>query len=749
MATVAFLLLIPVCSPGLPEAAAGTEELQQTERQVILLIVDRLSYPQLRSSAGPLLSSLLSRGAVALLNVRAGASGSESGYLSIGSAARAVAGSEGGHAYQQGEIADGRSAEKIFYRHTGRLPGGKLFHLQLPLLHRNNESLNYPVPIGYLGSKLAEEGLLAAVAGNADTTVPGRSAVMIAMDKYGEVPLGEVGESILFDDPAFPFGKRTEIDKLAASVAGLMERADLVVVEFGDLTRLDQYWTQLDPSRQAALLAETMSQLDRLLGQLLALFDQNTVLMIVAPSPPRHIPGGSEHLTPFLVFGAPLPPGLAVSTATRRPGLLLNTDLAPAIISLLEGEAAGVLFLDQAGGEAAGTLQFLDSFYDRTTRIFRLRPPLIRGYIIALIVFLLAAFGWLLLRLPLVEKLFIFLEAVSLFPLTMLLLAWWQSFPFESVYLSGAILVAANILLFLLLQPIKTWGRSLYWGALGMLTALVVTGDALTGAVLQQSSLLSYDPIVGARFYGVGNEYMGVLVGAAILGTTVLAGEVVRAARFQARFYGLGSNTIILAAVLLFYLLIIFIFASPGSGANLGGTVTAAVAFSVAFSGLWRLSGGQSRSLLVTSCFFIFALGLLWLLNFRLFDALPSHVGNFGRMVLVRGEEVVWETVQRKMSMNWRLIRHSVWSRAFVISLGMLVVFCFYPIGVLKNLYKKEPFLLTGATAAAAGSLTALVANDSGVVAAATMLLFAVPPLLFAVIGEVVKSQPDDRGKAG
>lgn len=37
------------------------------------------------------------------------------------------------------------------------------------------------------------------------------------------------------------------------------------------------------------------------------------------------------------------------------------------------------------------------------------------------------------------------------------------------------------------------------------------------GGPLMKRSYLGYDPIIGARYYGIGNEFMGVYIGATLL----------------------------------------------------------------------------------------------------------------------------------------------------------------------------------------------------------------------------------------
>src|SRR5690606_15577095 len=58
--------------------------------------------------------------------------------------------------------------------------------------------------------------------------------------------------------------------------------------------------------------------------------------------------------------------------------------------------------------------------------------------------------------------------------------------------------------------------------ALSLATAAALVADVTQGAPLIKSSLLGYDPITGARFYGIGNEYMGVLIGTTLVGATGL-----------------------------------------------------------------------------------------------------------------------------------------------------------------------------------------------------------------------------------
>lgn len=87
------------------------------------------------------------------------------------------------------------------------------------------------------------------------------------------------------------------------------------------------------------------------------------------------------------------------------------------------------------------------------------------------------------------------------------------------------------------------------------------------------------------------------------------------------------------------------------------------------------------------------------------------------------------------------LAYHSIWSRAFVALLGLQVVLFFYPVGFMKRLKAEQPHLVNGATAAVAGSVAALLTNDSGVVAAALVLLYAAPPVLITIVTKLPAEQ--------
>ena len=181
-------------------AAAGTE------RRVILLVVDRLGYRDLIGRAEPQLRSLLEKGALALMNARSGRAGSESAYLSLGTAARAVAGLEGGAAYNLDEMVEEVPAAALYRRLNGKEARGEVIFLHPYTLQEKNDALSYPVRVGSRGTtgRRADRG----GAGQCRRGGPGARGA----DRHGSGragALGDVGAAVPPPIP-FPYGLRTD-----------------------------------------------------------------------------------------------------------------------------------------------------------------------------------------------------------------------------------------------------------------------------------------------------------------------------------------------------------------------------------------------------------------------------------------------------------------------------------------------------------------------------------------------------------
>ncbi|MEC0213915.1 hypothetical protein ABEX47_32915 [Paenibacillus ehimensis] len=86
--------------------------------------------------------------------------------------------------------------------------------------------------------------------------------------------------------------------------------------------------------------------------------------------------------------------------------------------------------------------------------------------------------------------------------------------------------------------------------------------------------------------------------------------------------------------------------------------------------------------------------------------------------------------IARKLAMNVHLIRVSAWSKVLLTALAVMAVLVLRPLGRLRLWEQRYPCLMHGCYANVIGALAALALNDSGVVAAAAMIVYSSVPLL-------------------
>jgi hypothetical protein len=257
------------------------------------------------------------------------------------------------------------------------------------------------------------------------------------------------------------------------------------------------------------------------------------------------------------------------------------------------------------------------------------------------------------------------------------------------------------------------------WLLVGAGLVLALAGDTAVGAPLQQQALLSYDPVSGARYYGIGNEYMGVLIGAALL-TGGAALELI----------GRRWGWVLATAA---WLASLFFLAIPGYGAYVGGTMAAGAAFGLALLLLWRVRLSWTHVLAVGAAAAALVMAMGWWDGSRSL-AVQSHLGRAVALVRHEGWGAAQEIIGRKLATNLRLIRYTIWTRVLLSGLVVLTVLLHYPVGKMGEFCRCYSRLSRCLLAMVAGSFVALVFNDSGIVAAATMMIYGIGPFLTLIL---------------
>lgn len=662
------------------------------------------------------LSRWLERGALGLLNTGTAArQTSEHVYVTLGAGSRALGTESTRLAFGAGEEWSGLTAREVFERHQGQKALGKVLLLSMAEINAANRFLPYPVVPGLLGETLRAAGRRTAVIGNADGQYFSREAVAMLADSNGQVALGEVGRTVLKMDNSFPFGLRIDREAVLAIFKEVWEEAaDVVLVDWGDTARLDEYRPLLTEEVAAALRREIFMDVAWFLEQAACMLEGDDLLVVLAPAPPvRESAGGL--LSYILVIGRGFDPGLVLTSATtRRPGLVAITDLAPLILEKsglpVPGEMLGRTITVTAGASGAASLLRMRAEIEN---VFRLRPPLLKTYVFFQIVIVLGALLNLLAHYAYPCRFEIPLLALLVFPLVVLYLPLGAFSPPVGFALVLVLTVSAALFLGACLKPVANMA------VIGLATSLSLVVDLLRDAPLMKASVLGYDPVSGARYYGIGNEYMGVLIGSVLLGVTALL-----------TLAGPRLRRLLTAVMAASFILLILLMVSPAGGANFGGMLSALAAFLVTavlvlpLRPSWRCGVGIMLLLSLIGAVAV-------LINLRIPSEARSHLGRTLELFGREGWQAMVDVAVRKAAMNARLFRYSQWTRAFLAFLGVLAVLFFRPSGVLAKMHQQYPDLAAGFLGIIAGSLAAFFVNDSGVVAAATTLLFAGIPIIF------------------
>lgn len=746
----------------LPSPALAVEAPARLDKQVIVVFIDGLSFSDLaRLRQYPHVQSGLGDAYYAALTIRSpGSRNDANGYLLMGSGGPALYTSGSGTVYHRWEqlLTVGIHTETTAEERMIQLRGGEparwresppeLLFPGIYRLYAYNADRPFTARIGLLGSTLQEAGITVSLYGNGDTSEERqRHAALFAINRDGEIPRGDVSARTIERAAGYPDGIRTHYHYLLERIR--REKAGLIVVQIADLARLYRLKDDLAPDHFERQYERILADMDRFLGQLLQQRTPEQLLLVTSPAVNPVAAREKSLLTPLLLWKGNDGGGELVSLTTRQQGLVSGLDLLPTILAWLsvpvpEGVVGHVMTGTTAQREAAvfsplpatdasvGSPSLFQAFLAKVQEIDRIydnRPRILYAYVMLQIAILLAAtLAWLWQKngkRPLAARLRrvvrLALLAMLFFPSLFLLepLLGWK-LPAPAIFALIVMCALGGALL------VEHWRLPRLLLTVTGLTVCAILLDGFTGGVAMRRSYLGYDPVVGARFYGLGNEYEGVLIGAAILAVASLYEW--RKRQHNARL------TLPLFLALAGFALSLFYMAAPWLGTNAGGFLAGAIAFALTLVRLegWRIGSG---GLLLCGGLLLGGSGLLVALH--LSSSAPlTHVGVVANDIVTGNWEAVLQIVERKLEMNLRLIRVSSWSKMFVLSLVVIGLLSLRPDRFLRRLSVRYPYLVCGFSGIVAGSLAGLVLNDSGIVSAATSIVFFVAPALFAALGE-------------
>lgn len=649
----------------------------QPRRPIVVLSLPGLSVRDVAPGTMPRLHRLAREGTVALANVVTRASFAPdrerwdpvaSAYLTLGM---------GGRGY----------SPPVFFPLTGQ---GVQFPVVRALGDLNQGGTRVVEP-GFLGTSLRRAGLKSAALGCADTWGRRDRAVLLAaMDAAGAVDFGDVSQRCLRADPARPYGWISDAGYLTETTLRLRGRAALIWVDPGDLQRAERYATLCRPAVARAHRQAALAQADRIAG---ALRDRTGgALIVLAPAGRVDEERTDRWLTPFIQHTPGAPPGLLASGSTRRAGLIAMTDLAGSLLGELAGPAARApnLLGTVPARDAWAHVLALEADTARADALRRTGIRVVQGLllVIALLAALAAWFRW---ACP---------NRIALLPLALGWACLLVTVGGPSLQALGlGVAAAAALLLGRLNRALqRSAGVAYAFLALAVLAELLPGGRALTG------STLGYSLSLGARYYGMGNEWMGVLLGATLAALALLLPSNGASSVGPALATGTGV-----------LLVLVVVLGSPAAGADLGGALTAAVTAG-AFCYLraprqWRARVAAGGTILAA---FLLAMAITW-------DALRPPVAqtHLARLLddLRGGLDGLAAAIGAKLALNWR-VSLSFW--------GLLLLVETAALWLLGSRSSGEDRRILGvATLFTVAGLVSLVFNDSGALASVFLLSFS------------------------
>lgn len=592
----------------------------------------------------------------------------------------------------------------------------------------NQNKGEYKSSIGYLGQTLSSNGKKIGVLGNSDyydstgQFVKNRDFCLAVMDSRGRIHDG-VLDGINKKKTNFPYGIGTDYKKLREETKRLYESSDLLFVELGDTFRLDEYKENLNKNTYAKMKRMVYSEANKYIASTLKMAGDNDTIYIIGSFPSRLDYKNNRRLAPVIrIDKSEKGSGLLETSTTRRKGVIANIDLGVDILNRfgLKNKFMNGRVIKSVPME--NSFEYLQKDYKKIIAISSIRMSIINIYVTIIVA------SWIICALALWKKekipqkhrgkvLNVLKEFVKLgliMPLAFLTAPILQARTEPGVALS---IIAATIVYYLA-------GRVLFKNddmkqiclfASAMIAIIVV--DSALYTPLMESNIMSYDPMIGARYYGIGNEYEGVTIGSAIIAFAIL----------------LEHKSIKRWMVVPFLLLVLFTSAYPAMGANVGGAISECVAYIVFILLIYDIKIDFKKALMI-----LLATGGL-VVAFAIADialGLGSHLGNFVNHILANGPMEIVNVFARKIEMNVKLAQTTVWVNILLAGLAILALIIFRPNKNFAAMKAKYPLIYKGYLSIMVGCIVTLFVNDSGIISSATDSIYLLIPIIIIMINE-------------
>lgn len=484
-----------------------------------------------------------------------------------------------------------------------------------------------------------------------------------------------------------------------------------------------------------------------LLEQLVARLDpQRDQVLLTSPAPGEVANGQWKALAGFLMWA----PGAAgrslTSSTTRTPGLVSNIDVAPTILQHLGLSIPPAMTGHPIRAEQPARVDQLLSFAaDRRAVRDLMTPGLIAWGAAA---FLACAWALVTLLRPgppgaaLIGRVLLALPINLASAMLLSTLGDARTAAWLAVRITATGFLMTALAAAWMIRPSAPGSRRSTPLLLALVTGTaLILGDLFLRLGMLQENLLSDFANIGARFYGIGNEWEGLLLGATLVLPYWIA-ELRPGAHPDSQSV-LSPPERWIAAVLWGATLVGV--AAPMLGADFGGAVTFTLAYGVSAAVLGAPGADPKRRvrrLLGALAVAAAVAGGLVLLDTLRPPGARTHVGELAARALHGEWSPVWEMVGRKVALNVETAL-SAYTMGGLLAAAPLLWLCYSRLGpAAKDLFAHRRALRAGLLSAVTGGLLGLILNDTGVVTWAMATGCALLVFLDAMLGEKFMVSP-------
>ncbi len=743
-ATLLAALLISAVAPAVAAPAIA-------RRRVVVVFAPYMTWSDLYGGFMPNARALAARSLLADMNIRAGSSGSmnppDRGALVLSAGASIVFDPTAMTAFDTSETVGPTLARDYYRRLFGTDPGSaQVVYLGLPLQVSGNVQTTLGNELGALGAAVHATGLKTAAIGNGDpgwlvdSSRASRPAGVAAADETGIVDRGDVSVSMLLRDPFAPFGTRSDAPRIDAAYRRVLAdpSVGLVVVDPGDLERAAAAASITSTATAAAAHDAALRSTDDVLGQVMGSLRPNDVIVLMATAP-IDVVDQPEGFAPLLIAG-PEKAGIATAASTHRDGIVTAMDVSVTIVDFLGGtppqKMVGSLIRSGktlAGAPLGARTAYLDQINNTCIAVETVRWPVVTTYIVlaalAIIVSTLILFRGIE-SLPKgtagVAKAALLLAPAVLVGSVVQFAVW--RWPPDSLAVIGVFLACTAAIWVVAMLVGRGRPATVPLIVMTAVTAVVLMVDQWAGAPLSFIGLFGYSPLLGARYYGLGNEMSGLLLGC-VLVAVALSLDTWRDRRWAWHVRTWGWPVIALV--------VLGTAAAPFWGANVGPVAWMTVGFLVG----WLMLNGRKiwtwRNLLLVIVLVVVMLAGLTAIDLLGGSGSETHLGRAVAGTQTGGIASLWDIVARKAETNARVLGRTNWTWLLVVMLVQLGYMRWRPRGEFAAFLKEYPAFSAAIAAALFAGVAGYFTEDSGIIIPALLMIPVGVSALYLMLGRV------------